>query len=141
MRREERMAISILLVEKNEHLRKILASLLDDHPGIRIAATAHNAEETERLLKGVNPNVAIVDVHLEDFDVVTAFRRMSKKYNATRLLASSNNASRSFVEKILRAGACGYLLKDCALEELPKAVKAVQQNATYVSPRIMAWAE
>jgi DNA-binding NarL/FixJ family response regulator len=135
------VAISILLVEKNEHLRKILASLLYDHPGVRIAPTAQNVEETERLLKGLNPDVAIVDVHLDDFDVVAAFRRISKRYNGTRLLASSNIASRSFAEKILRAGACGYLLKDCALEELTTAVRAVHRNETYASPRIRAWAE
>lgn len=130
------MEISIFLAEKNDQMRELLVSLLEDQDGVRIAGTSHDAAETERLLSGLNPQMAIVDVHLEGFDAVAAFRRMCNGSPGTKLVALSNHANRQFAKKMLRAGACGYLLKDCALEELSAAVQTVNRNQTYISPSI-----
>ena len=130
------MEISIVIAEKNDLLRELLVRLLENQAGVRIAGTSRDAAETERLLKELAPNLAIVDVHLDDFNVGDAFHRISEESPGTKLLAFSNRASSQFAEKTMQAGASGYLLKDCAFEELTTAVQRVIQNKIYISPRI-----
>lgn len=130
------MEISILLFEKNDRLRETLIRLLDNQSGMRVAAASGHGSETERLFKEVAPDLAIVDVHLRDFDVAETFRRMSSESPNAKIMAFSNHTSRRFVEKVLKAGASGYLLKDSAFEELVTAVRTVSREEIYVSPRI-----
>jgi len=75
---------------------------------------------------------------MPDLNGIEATRQLASLVPATRVIALSIHTHRRFVEDMLRAGAIGYLQKDCAFEELVQAVRVVATGKAYLSPSISA---
>jgi two-component system response regulator NreC len=67
---------------------------------------------------------------------VEATRRILSHYPGVKVLTLSMHSDSLFVLNMLNAGASGYLLKDCALEELVKAIRTVVTRKIYLSPNL-----
>ena len=90
-----------------------------------------------KLVSAVTPHVVIMDVVMPSLNGIEATRRILAKVPTTKVIALSMYSDKRFVTEMLRAGASGYLLKDCAFEELVEAISAVMQGQTYITPRIV----
>jgi two-component system, NarL family, response regulator NreC len=77
-----------------------------------------------------------MDINMPDLNGVDAARQILAELPRTRIIALSMYSDRSYVKGMLKAGVAGYLLKNCAFEELSKAVLAVVGHQTYLSPKI-----
>ncbi len=73
---------------------------------------------------------------LFDLNGIDATRQITAELPDVKVIALSMHSDRRFVVQMFRAGASGYLLKDCAFEELARAVNAVLKNQTYLSPAV-----
>lgn len=82
------------------------------------------------------PDLVIVDVAMPDMNGIEATRQIKAMDSNIKVLALSMHSDSRFVTQMLKAGANGYLLKDCAFNELTEAMKTVTQNRTYLSPGI-----
>ncbi|GAI90606.1 unnamed protein product, partial [marine sediment metagenome] len=67
---------------------------------------------------------------------IDATCKLLEKLPSVKILALSMHTDQRFIEGMLRAGATGYLPKDCASEELVRAIRTVLSNQTYLSPSI-----
>ena len=76
--------------------------------------------------------MVIMDAQMPDLKGVEAVRQMICDLPGARLLALSMHANRQFAGEVIKAGACGYLLKDHAFEELVHAIQAVADNRIYL---------
>ncbi|MEK7353904.1 MAG: response regulator transcription factor, partial [Chloroflexota bacterium] len=79
----------------------------------------------------------IIDVVMPSLNGIEATRRILAKVPTIKVIALSMYSDKRFVMEMLRAGASGYLLKDCAFEELDEAIRTVIQDRTYITPRII----
>ena len=77
-----------------------------------------------------------MDIAMPDLNGVEATRQITKEIPDIKVLALSMYADEHFVGRMLRAGAKGYLPKDCASGELIQAIHTVMKNETYLSPSI-----
>ena len=77
-----------------------------------------------------------MDVGMPDLNGIEATRRITAKFPKIKVLALSMHADKRFVFHMFKAGARGYLLKDCAFEELVGAIRTLMQGKAYVSPNI-----
>jgi DNA-binding NarL/FixJ family response regulator len=77
-----------------------------------------------------------MDISMPDMNGIDATRKIISDLPETKVIALSMHADRHFVTGMLEAGASGYLLKDCAFEELVNAIHTVLANHTYLSPSI-----
>ena len=84
----------------------------------------------------LNPGVIIMDVAMPDLNGMEATRQIITESPVTKVIALSMYADRRFVMNMLKAGASGYLLKDCAFDELIRAIRVVLANKTYLSPGV-----
>jgi DNA-binding NarL/FixJ family response regulator len=131
------MSIRILLVEDHSIVREGLKSLLDKQPTIEVVGQADDGRKAIRLVKELLPDVVIMDVAMPDMNGIEATRLILKEAPDTKIIALSMHSDRRFVAEMLKAGASGYLLKDCAFEELINAVHAVVGSHPYLSPDIV----
>ena len=130
------MFTRVLLVDDHDVVRSGFRSLLQKQSGIKVVGEASDGREAVRLAKALRPDVIVMDVAMPGLNGVDATRHITLDRPETRILALSMHPGRRVVTNMLRAGASGYLLKTCALEELIRAVRAVASGHTYLSPDI-----
>jgi DNA-binding NarL/FixJ family response regulator len=130
------MSIRVLLVDDHKMMRDGLRALLAGVPDIEIVGEASDGRTALDLVRTLAPDVVVMDVSMPDLNGIDATRRILAGGARTKVLALSMHVDRRFVTEMLNAGASGYLLKDCAFEELIHAIRTVAGNSTYLSPRI-----
>ncbi len=131
------MSMRVLIVDDHKIMREGLHSLLEKQPDIEIVAEAESAQKALKMIEEVMPNLVIIDVVMPSLNGIEATRRILAKVPTIKVIALSMYSDKRFVMEMLRAGASGYLLKDCAFEELDEAIRTVMQDRTYITPRIV----
>jgi PAS domain S-box-containing protein len=131
---EPGMKIKILLADEYQIVRQGLRALLDKEAGLEVVGEAAGAPALMRLVRELSPDLVLLDLGLPDVQGVEAIHQILAQSPQTKIIALSIYADRRFVVNILKAGAAGYLLKDCAFEELTKAIRTVQEHKTFISP-------
>jgi DNA-binding NarL/FixJ family response regulator len=130
------MSIRILLADDHKITRQGLRSLLDKEFDMEVVAEAEQGRTAVRLVRELSPQVVIMDVTMPDLNGVEAARQIVSEFPDVKIIALSMHSDSLFVTEMLRSGASGYLLKDCAFEELARAIRTVVAGKTYLSPSI-----
>ncbi len=130
------MGIRILIADDHQILRQGLRTLLEKEPDMEVVAEAEDGRKTVIMVNELTPHVVIMDVNMPDLNGIEATRQILTEYPEMKVIALSMHADRRFVINMLKAGAHGYLLKDCAFEELAQAIRLVMANKTYLSPGV-----
>jgi DNA-binding NarL/FixJ family response regulator len=130
------MSIRILLADDHKITREGLRSLLEKQQDMDVVAEAENGRTAVRLAHELLPDVVIMDVTMPDLNGVEAARQIVGRVPDAKIIALSMHSDSLFVTEMLRSGASGYLLKDCAFDELALAIRAVASGKTYLSPSI-----
>jgi two-component system response regulator NreC len=84
----------------------------------------------------VMPDVVVMDVTMPNLNGIEAAHRLTTEFSDIKVIALSMHSDHRLVGGMLAAGASGYLLKDCAFEELEKAIRSAVDNNIYLSPQI-----
>jgi DNA-binding NarL/FixJ family response regulator len=126
----------VLLADDHALVRAGIRSLLEKISGIEVVAEAGDGYEALELTKKHFPNVVLMDIAIPGLNGLEALARATKEFPAVKVIILSMHANEEYVLRALRAGACGYLLKDAAVTELELALRAVTRGETYLSPRI-----
>ena len=130
------MSIRILLADDHKITRQGLRSLLDKEFDMEVVAEAEQGRTAVRLVRELSPQVVIMDVTMPDLNGVEAARQIVSEFPDVKIIALSMHSDSLFVTEMLKSGASGYLLKDCAFEELARAIRTVVAGKTYLSPSI-----
>jgi two-component system, NarL family, response regulator NreC len=130
------MGITIIIADDHQILRQGLKTLLEKEPDMEVVAEAEDGRRTVTLVREFTPHVVIMDVNMPDLNGIEATRQILSEYPDMKVIALSMHADRRFVINMLKAGAHGYLLKDCAFEELAQAIRLVMGSKTYLSPGV-----
>ncbi len=130
------MNIKIILADDHKIVRDGLRSLLEKHSGMEVIAEAADGRSALKLVRELKPDVIVMDITMPDLNGIEATRQITSGYPNVKVIALSVHSDKRFVLGMLQAGATGYLLKDCAFEELADAIRAVVEDHTYLSPEI-----
>lgn len=130
--------IRIVLVDDHTLFRKGLAELLERDGIIKVVGITGNPDEARRLLKGLKPDVVILDLHMPPGDGTTLLKQMRQEgIDVPTLILTVSNAEEDLANA-LRAGARGYLLKDMEPDEVVDAVQRAARGETVVAPAMTA---
>lgn len=130
------MCIRILLADDHKIIRQGLRSLLDKQSDMEVVAEAEDGRTAVCLVEEMIPEVVIMDVSMPELNGMEAARQIVSKFSNVKIIALSMHSDTLFVSEMLKSGASGYLLKDCAFTELDHAIRAVVSGKTYLSPAI-----
>jgi two-component system response regulator NreC len=130
------MSIKIILADDHTMLRHGLSRSLEQEQDIEIVGQATNGHSTIELVKELLPDVVIMDIGMPDLNGIEATRRITNDYPNVKIVGLSMYSSDKYVREMFRAGASGYLLKNCTFEELTEAIRTVVNGKTYISPSI-----
>lgn len=131
------MKTRILIADDHKILRAGLRALLEKQPDMDIVGEADSGAKAIAMAKKKSPQLIIMDINMPDMNGIEATKRILSESGDIKVLALSMYADKGYVINMLKAGASGYLLKDCALEELANAIRAVMDNRTYLSPALV----
>ncbi len=131
------MSIKIILADDHKIVREGLRTLLEKQPEMEVVGEAENGRKTVQLVQELLPNVVIMDIAMPDLNGIEATRQIIANTPGVKVIALSMHSDRRFIVGMLNIGASGYLLKDCAFEELINAIQAVVANRIFLSPKIV----
>jgi DNA-binding NarL/FixJ family response regulator len=128
--------IRILLADDHNILRSGLRELIEKQHRFSVVAEAENGRIAVQLCKELSPDVVIMDISMQDLNGIDATRQIVGNSPQTKVIILSAHSSQRFVTEVFKAGASGYLLKDCNADEIFSAILAVAMNETYLCPQI-----
>lgn len=128
--------IRILIADDHSLLRAGLRSLLENLEGFEVVGEAANGYEALDLIDSLRPDVALVDISMPEMTGLEVALKANIAFDSTKVIIVSMHKESAFVQHSLKAGAKGYLLKDCGTHELESAIRAVMRGQTYLSPSI-----
>ena len=130
------MKIKILLADDHAILRDGLSRSFEQEKDITIAGQAQDGYEAIEMAKELIPDVVIMDIGMTGLNGIETTRRIIQNCPNVKIIGLSMHSSDKYVREMFKAGATGYLLKNCSFDELIEAIKAVMEGKTYISPLI-----
>lgn len=130
------MGIRILLADDHAIIRQGLRSLLEKEPDMEVVGEAEDGRKALRLVGKLAPNIAVMDITMPNLNGVDATRQITSDFPQTKVIALSIHSDKHFVTDMLKAGASGYILKDCLFNEFVQAIRSVAGGISYLSPKI-----
>ena len=130
------MTIRIIVADDHRIVRNGLRTLLNSEPDIEVIAEAENGRKTVQMVRELLPDVVVMDVTMPDLNGIDATRQILAEFPQVKIIALSMHHHEQFVTGMLMAGASGYLLKDCSVEELTAAIRAATKGEVYLSPGV-----
>ncbi|MBN1651152.1 MAG: response regulator transcription factor [Bacteroidales bacterium] len=123
--------ISVIITDDHIIFRKGLATILNEIPNIKVVAESSNGFELLETLKTTNADVILMDIRMHGMDGIEATRKVKSKYPNTQIIALTMHEEIGYFNKMIEAGASGFLLKNTNKNELEKAIFAVFSGETY----------
>lgn len=128
--------ISLAIADDHTLLREGLKRLLQQTDDIAVAGEARNGQETLDLLSRLTLDLLVLDLSMPGRDGIDLIRRIRVEHPKTPILVLTMHAEEQYAARAIKAGAAGYLTKDCAAEELVRAVRRVAMGGHYLSPSL-----
>ncbi len=130
------MSTKIVVVDEHKILREGLSTLIAKQPDMEIVGEATDGREALQLVEKLTPDLILMDVTMPNLNGIEATRKIKSKNPDIEIIALSLHSDRRYVLGMIDAGASGYLLKECAFEELVRAINTVMSKKKYLSPGI-----
>jgi len=110
--------------------------MLEQETDLSVIGEASNGREALELCSELHPNIIVMDINMPDMNGTEATRRIRKDFSNTRIVALSMHSDKYIVMQMLKAGASGYLLKDCSGQDIVTAIRSVHEGKSFLSPEI-----
>jgi two-component system response regulator DegU len=131
------MSIRLMLADDHRMLREGLSRSMTEH-GFDVVGEARDGVEAVNMACSLSPDVILMDVTMPEMDGVEACRQVRAAVPGTRVVMLTMHADQEVLANAIRAGACGYLVKDCSTEEIASAVRMAANGDTALSPQLAA---
>jgi len=131
------MTIRLLLADDHRMLREGLRRTLEEE-GLEVVGEAADGEEALRLAAKLRPDVVLMDVTMPVLDGVEATRQLHEHLPEIPVVILTMHADREVLARAIRAGAAGYLVKDCSTDEVVRTVRLAASGETALSPELAA---
>ncbi|MGE3857739.1 MAG: response regulator [Dehalococcoidia bacterium] len=128
--------IRVLIVDDHALVREGTRQLLELEDGLLVVGVAANGVEALRQVEATHPDVVLMDIEMPEMDGIEATARIAADHPETHVLALSAYDDDQYVERLIEAGATGYMLKDVRGGQLIDAIRTVHRGESVLHPSI-----
>jgi len=126
----------VFLVDDHPLVRRSLADVIAGEPDLEVCGEASDVLEALREVEKAGPDIVVVDLSLKSGHGIDLIEQLKAKDERIKTLVSSMHDEMLFAERVLRAGAMGYVSKQEPPETLLQAIRQVLRGEVYLSPRM-----
>ena len=130
------MPIKVLVVDDHRLVRRGIVSLLKEINGIETIGEAESGEAAIQFVRETSPDVVLMDLQMPGMGGLEATRKLLRINPDVKVLILTVCESDLFPTRLLDEGAVGYITKDCGIEEIVRAIRAVHTGQRYLSPEM-----
>ena len=130
--------ISVFLLDDHEIVRRGLRDLLEAEGDIEVVGEASTQEQAVGRVHALDPDVAVLDVRLQDGNGVEACREIRSLHPRTACLILTSYADDEALFEAIMAGAAGYVLKQIRANDLVDAIRRVAAGQNLLDPAVTA---
>ncbi len=130
------MPTTVLLVDDHPVFRKGLSLILEEEQDFKVVGEASDGQEAIDQVKKLWPDLVVMDINMPNFNGIDATRQIVSESPDTKIIGLSIHSGKRIIQDMLRAGSVGYILKECAPEELLNGMRAVMRGKVYLSPSV-----
>ena len=127
-----KMSIKIVMADDHKVVLDGLKSLIEKESDMEVVGEANDGRTTLNVVRKVIPDVVIMDISMPGLNGVEATQQITTETPEIKVIALSMHEEKRFVKGMLKAGASGYLLKECPFEEVVSAIRTVCAGRTYI---------
>ena len=131
------MSIRVLIADDHGIVREGLHSLIGKQADMEIVGEADDGRKALELVKELEPDVVVMDISMPNLNGVDATSHIVREYPKVKVIALSMHSSSMFVADMIKAGASGYILKDCLFDELATAIRTVHEGGVHLSKDVV----
>jgi DNA-binding NarL/FixJ family response regulator len=126
------MTIRILLADDHALVRAGVRRILDAEPDLTVVAEAADGAEAVELARTTTPDLAVLDISMPRMTGLQAAREISRRAPSVHTLMLSMHDNEQYFFSALKAGACGYVLKSAADEDLVAACRTAMRGESFL---------
>lgn len=130
--------ITVMLVDDHDLVRTGVKRLLEDNGGFRVVAEATSGEEALQLLRQANPRIVLMDINMPGIGGLEATHKMLQQKADLKIIVSMHT-DELFPQRVLKAGAMGYLTKGSRIGEIVHAIHEVLANIILRRKLLSGW--
>ena len=128
--------IKVIIVDDHQMFIDGIKGLIQSMPNINVVGEANNGIDLIDVLADTKADAILMDMSMPKMNGLEATKHVVKHYPDIKVLMLTMHDSRNHIEKLLKAGASGYVLKNTGIEELQTAIETVVGGKTYYSPEV-----
>jgi DNA-binding NarL/FixJ family response regulator len=128
--------LRIVLAEDHKMMREGLRMVLDRESDIEVVGEASDGIAAIKLAQTLRPDVVVMDISMPNLNGLQATEAVKTALPDTKILILTRHTDASYVQRLLRSGASGYVLKRSAPEELVRAIRRVVTGEIYLDPAV-----
>ena len=126
----------IFLIEDHTLFREGLKRMIAEEPELAVCGEAANAREAMNNLERTRPDLVLLDISLPGTDGLELVKSLSVQHSSIMMMVISMHPEELYAERVLRAGAKGYIMKQVSARELIGAIRTVLKGEIYLSPQL-----
>lgn len=127
---------SVILVDDHKLLRDGIRAIIEASGEFEIVAEGSDGREAIELAEQHRPDLVLLDIWMPNLSGIDALPQILKVSPRSRVVIMSQHETSSYVQTALRNGACGYIIKTAASQELITALRAAANGKGYLSPEV-----
>lgn len=131
------MSIRVLIADDHGIVREGLHSLIGKQSDMEIVGEADDGRKAVELVHQLEPDVVVMDISMPNLNGVDATSQIVREHPKVKVIALSMHSSSMFVADMIKAGASGYILKDCLFDELAAAIRTVNKGGVHLSKDVL----
>lgn len=128
--------IKVIVVDDHQMFIDGISELIKGMPEIEIVGEANNGVDLIDLLSKQAADVILMDVNMPKMDGYEATKKLVSEYPETKVIMLTMHDSSAYIQKLIKAGASGYILKNTGKAELQAAIETVADGETYYSQKV-----
>lgn len=128
--------IKVMLVDDHDLVRTGIRRLLEDADDIQVVGEAASGETALEQVEAAGPDVVLMDINMPGIGGLEATRKLLRRNPELRIIIVTMHDDDLFPQRLMKAGAMGYLTKGARIEEILRAIRSVVAGKRYITPEI-----